>query len=353
MKTEMFDYDLPPELIAQQPAPERSASRMLVVQRDAGRWADAQFASIGEWLRAGDCLVLNNTRVIAARFFARRATGGRIEGLFMEEEAVGTWLAMLKNAGRLHRGEELVLLGRDTSEYCTLTADEDLGEGQWRLMVDCELPAFEVLETVGTPPLPPYIRRGRPEENAYLETDMERYQTVYAKEPGAIAAPTAGLHFTTELMEQMKGRGIEFASLTLHVGAGTFKPVTAETLAEHKMHSEEYSIDQENAEVINRVRAAGGRIVAVGTTSVRTLEAVAANTDGELEAAAGLTDIFIKPGYKFRMVDAMVTNFHLPKSTLIALVAAFVGYELTMGAYRHAVEERYRFYSYGDAMLIV
>lgn len=351
MKTDMFDYNLPEELIAQQPAAHRSASRMLVVERRAGRWTDEQFASIGQWLRAGDCLVLNDTRVIAARFFARRATGGRIEGLFMEEEAGGIWLAMLKNASKLQKGEELVLLGRDTSPYCTMAAAEPLGEGQWRLEVDSELPAFEVLEAIGTPPLPPYIRRGRPEENEHLASDIERYQTVYAREPGAIAAPTAGLHFTSELIAELKSRGIRFATLTLHVGAGTFKPVTAETLDEHKMHTEEYSLDQENADIINAAKADGGRIVAVGTTTVRTLESVARG--GRIEAASGMTDIFIKPGFPFRAVDAIVTNFHLPKSTLIALVAAFAGYDMTMAAYKHAVEKKYRFFSYGDSMLIL
>jgi S-adenosylmethionine:tRNA ribosyltransferase-isomerase len=351
MKTELFNYDLPAELIAQHPAAVRSASRLMVVERAESRWTDTQFSEIGKWLMAGDCLVLNDTKVIPARFFAKRATGGRIEGLFVEEEAGGKWVAMLKNAGRLHPGEELVLLGRDTSEYCTLAAVEPLGEGQWRLEADSDLPAFEILEVIGTPPLPPYIRRGRPEENEHLEADIERYQTVYAKEPGAIAAPTAGLHFTQELLEALAAMGVNVAYITLHVGAGTFKPVTAETLDEHKMHSEEYSIDEDNANAINAAKAGGGRIVAVGTTAVRTLEAVGWN--GGVAAGAGATDIFIKPGYRFKVVDAMVTNFHLPKSTLIALVAALAGHELTMAAYRHAVQEKYRFYSYGDAMLIV
>jgi S-adenosylmethionine:tRNA ribosyltransferase-isomerase len=351
MKTELFDYELPAELIAQHPAAQRSGSRMLVVERATNRWSDGQFAEIGQWLRAGDCLVLNDTRVVAARFMAKRATGGRIEGLFLEEEEVGVWVAMLKNAGKVKAGEDLTLLGRDTSEYCRVRAVRLLGEGRWRLEVDSELPAFQVLEAIGTPPLPPYIRRERPDEDRHIEADMERYQTVYAKEPGAIAAPTAGLHFTTELMDELAGKGVGFARLTLHVGAGTFKPVTAETLDEHRMHSEEYSLDEQNADIINAARAAGGRIVAVGTTTVRTLETVARS--GQIAAAAGSTDIFIKPGYKFRAVDAMVTNFHLPKSTLIALVAALAGYDMTMAAYRHAVENRYRFYSYGDSMLIV
>jgi len=351
MRTDLFDYNLPNELIAQHPVDVRSSSRLLVLDRRTCRWTDTVFAEIGSWLNSGDCLVLNDTLVIPARFFARRGTGGRIEGLFVREEQPGTWLAMLKNAARLRAREELVLLGRDTSEFCTIKAIEHLGEGQWRLEVGSDMLAFEVLEAIGTPPLPPYIHREKPEKNAHIQRDLERYQTVYAREPGAIAAPTAGLHFTHELLEKLKVAGVHIAHLTLHVGAGTFKPVTTETLDEHKMHSETYSIDEPNAEVINEARDRGGRIVAVGTTTVRTLEAVV--WEGHIAPASGTTDVFITPGHHFRMVDAMVTNFHLPKSTLIALVAAFAGLELTMDAYRHAVEEKYRFYSYGDAMLII
>jgi S-adenosylmethionine:tRNA ribosyltransferase-isomerase len=351
MRTELFNYDLPAELIAQHPAPLRSASRMLVLDRVASRWTDAAFSGIGSWLCAGDCLVLNNTRVIPARFFAKRGTGARIEGLFLEEKALGHWMVMLKNAARLRLREEILLMGRDTSDFCTAKAAESLGEGQWLLEVDYPLPAFEVLEEIGTPPLPPYIKRDKPQENQHIEKDMERYQTVYASEPGAVAAPTAGLHFTTELLESLKKAGIGVVYLTLHVGAGTFKPVVAELLRDHVMHSEQYSLDEDNAEIINNAKESGGRVVAVGTTTVRTLESVAHGN--RVMAAAGATDIFITPGYHFKMTDAMVTNFHLPKSTLIALVAAFAGLDFTMAAYRHAVEEKYRFYSYGDAMLIV
>ena len=351
MRTELFNYDLPPELIAQHPVPVRSASRLLVLDRSAGSWSDAAFDGIGSWLRAGDCLVLNNTRVIPARFFAKRSTGARIEGLFLEEMALGRWMVMLKNAAKLRQREEILLMGRDTSDFCSVKAAERLGEGQWLLEVDSPLPAFEVLEEIGTPPLPPYIKRDKPEKNPHIEKDMERYQTVYAREPGAVAAPTAGLHFTNELLKSLKKAGIGVAYLTLHVGAGTFKPVVAERLRDHVMHSEQYSLDEDNAEIVNNAKESGGRVVAVGTTTVRTLESVAHGS--RVTAAAGATDIFIKPGYHFKMTDAMVTNFHLPKSTLIALVAAFAGLDFTMAAYRHAVEDKYRFYSYGDAMLIV
>ncbi len=351
MRTELFNYELPPELIAQHPAAVRSASRLLVLDREAAGWTDASFGQIGSWFRPGDCLVLNNTRVIPARFFARRATGGRIEGLFLEERANGGWLVMMKNAGRLRAGEAIVLTGRDTSDFCTAVVTKNLGEGQWILGVESAMPAFEVLDEIGTPPLPPYIRRQRPEKNPHIDKDFERYQTVYAKEPGAVAAPTAGLHFTPQLIEAMETQGVNFAHLTLHVGAGTFKPVTAATLEEHQMHSEQYSLDEGNAAIINNARKGGGRVVAVGTTVVRTLESVAYGN--LVESGSGATDIFIKPGYRFKAVDAMVTNFHLPKSTLLALVAAFAGLEFTMDAYRHAVEQKYRFYSYGDAMLIL
>jgi S-adenosylmethionine:tRNA ribosyltransferase-isomerase len=351
MRTELFNYDLPAELIAQHPASLRSSSRLLVLDRSAGGWTDGAFNGIGSWLRAGDCLVLNNTRVIPARFFAKRGSGARIEGLFLEETGQGRWVAMLKNAAKLRLREEILLMGRDTSDFCTACAAEGLGEGRWLLEVDYPLPAFEVLEEIGTPPLPPYIKREKPHENPHIEKDIERYQTVYASQPGAVAAPTAGLHFTTEMLNSLKTAGIGVAYLTLHVGAGTFKPVVAEHLTDHVMHSEQYSLDQENAEIVNSAKAGGGRVVAVGTTTVRTLESVAHG--GRVAAVAGATDIFIKPGYHFKVTDAMVTNFHLPKSTLIALVAAFAGLDFTMAAYRHAVEEKYRFYSYGDAMLIV
>ena len=351
MRTELFDYDLPTELIAQHPVDVRSSSLLLVLDRRACRWTDTVFTEIGSWLRSSDCLVLNDTLVIPAKFFARRSTGGRIEGLFISEEQAGRWLAMLKNAARLHAGEELTLLGRDTSDFCIVKAIEHLGEGQWHLEVGSEMPAFEILDAIGTPPLPPYIHREKPEKNAHIQKDLERYQTVYASQPGAIAAPTAGLHFTRELLEQLKAAGVELAHLTLHVGAGTFKPVTTEILDEHKMHSEAYSIGEMSADIINEAKDGGGRIVAVGTTTVRTLEAAA--WEGHITPASSTTDLFIRPGYHFKMVDAMVTNFHLPRSTLIALVAAFAGLEFTMDAYQHAVEQRYRFYSYGDAMLVV
>ncbi|HSV26297.1 MAG TPA: tRNA preQ1(34) S-adenosylmethionine ribosyltransferase-isomerase QueA [Sedimentisphaerales bacterium] len=351
MRTELFNYELPPELIAQHPAPVRSDSRLLVLNRAAGTWTDTVFNRIGNWLKPGDCFALNDTRVVPARFYARRRTGGGMEGLFLEEKAAGRWLVMLKNAARLRPQEKITLISRNAEDFCEAEAVEALGEGYWILDVESPLPAFEVLEEIGAPALPPYIRRQRPDKNPHIGDDRNRYQTVYAREQGSVAAPTAGLHFTDALIEELKAQGIGFARLTLHVGAGTFKPVTTDTLDEHRMHSERYSLDEENANRINVARKSGGRIVAVGTTTVRTLEAI--GRDGSVQASNGATDLFIKPGHRFNVVDAIVTNFHLPQSTLLALVAAFAGLDFTMAAYRHAVEQKYRFYSYGDAMLIL
>ena len=348
MKTDLLNYDLPAELIAQKPAERRSDSRLLVLDRQSGGLEDRRFSDITEYIRAGDCLVLNDTRVLAARFFAQRQTGAKLEGLFIEETDDGLWQVMLKNSRKVKPGEVIWLLGTDRQRLCDVTAVERTDDGQWLVRVEIKGSVEDVLAKTGFPPLPPYIRRDDDLEAA--EADMERYQTVYARNAGAIAAPTAGMHFTKELMDELKRSGVKFAYVTLHVGAGTFKPVTAENLQEHPMHSERYRLDEENAEIINRTKESGGRIIAVGTTSVRTLETVAEN--GKVTAGQGATRLFIKPGYEFKTVDAMITNFHLPKSTLIALVGAFAGMETIMKAYRHAIEEKYRFYSYGDSMLI-
>jgi S-adenosylmethionine:tRNA ribosyltransferase-isomerase len=349
MRTEKLNYYLPPDLIAKRPLRYRSDSRLLALDRSTGQLIDSRFSSIGEFLRPGDCLVLNDTKVLPARFFAQRATGAKIEGLFLAEAKTGIWQVLLKPARRVKAGEKLYIKSRDKNDFCTAEVLEKNADGICRLKIDAKADLETILNHIGFPPLPPYIKRDDDLRVAAL--DKRRYQTVYARKAGAVAAPTAGLHFTNQLIKQLKQAGIRFAYVTLHVGMGTFKPITVETLEDHRMHQERFEIDQENASIINRVKENGGRIIAVGTTSVRTLEAAAINS--KLEAAHGETELFIKPGYKFKIVDAMITNFHLPKSTLLALVAAFAGLENILAAYQHAIEERYRFYSYGDAMLIV
>ena len=348
MRTELLDYELPKELIAQTPAHQRSASRLLVMDRTKKRLIDRVFTDITEYLGAGDCLVLNNTKVLPARFFARRQTGAAIEGLFLTEQS-GLWQVMLKNARKVKEGEILQLLDHANQPLYQAKAVRRLDDGTWLIDADNGKSVRAILEKIGYAPLPPYIKRQKDEHLAAM--DLARYQTVYAEKSGAVAAPTAGLHFTEELITELKAKGVRFANITLHVGAGTFKPVAAENLADHKMHSERFSITEEDARIINQTRKAKGRVIAVGTTSVRTLESIA---QGDAVAAAqGSTELFIMPGYQFKIVDAMVTNFHLPRSTLLALVAAFAGLDEILAAYRHAVEMKYRFYSYGDAMLII
>ncbi len=349
MKTEALDYVLPEELIAQQPARSRSESWLLVLERRSGRAADSRFAEIGGYLRPGDCLVLNDTKVLAARFYARRQTGGKLEGLFLEQPDKGVWEVMLKGLGKVKTGERIRLKDISGEDFCCAEVVEKKGDGKCLLKVEAEGPAEKVLERIGFAPVPPYIKRNADLRQA--AKDRQRYQTVYARRPGAVAAPTAGLHFTKKLIGQLESGGIRIAYITLHVGEGTFKPVTAEEIEGHKIHPERFSIDAGNARIINETREKGGRIIAVGTTSVRVLEAAAAGS--RVQANSGQTQLFITPGYKFKMVDAMVTNFHLPRSTLLALVAAFAGLDTILATYRHAVEKRYRFYSYGDAMLIM
>jgi S-adenosylmethionine:tRNA ribosyltransferase-isomerase len=348
MKTEELDYYLPEGLIAQQPAKTRSQSRLLVLKRQNGSLTDTRFDKIGEFLHRGDCLVLNDTKVLAARFFAKRRTGGSLEGLFLNQQDKGVWEVMLKGLGKVKTGEYIRLKDTKGDDFCFAEVIEKKTDGKCLLKIETELPAEKTLQKIGFPPLPPYIRRDT--DLRQSARDRQRYQTVYARNLGAVAAPTAGLHFTKKLIETLKTRGVEFAYVTLAVGEGTFKPVTAETLEEHQIHEERFSIDERNAGVINKTREKGGRIIAVGTTSVRVLETAAAR--GQLSAIAGSTRLFIRPGYKFRMVDGMVTNFHLPKSTLLALVGAFAGLDTILAAYTHAINMRYRFYSYGDAMLI-
>jgi S-adenosylmethionine:tRNA ribosyltransferase-isomerase len=349
MKTEKLNYYLPDELIAQQPLPVRSDSRLLVLNRSNGDILDSRFNRIGDFLLRGDCLVLNDTKVLAARFFAQRVTGGKIEGLFLAEEEKGVWRVYLKGARKIKPGETFYLQIRNSQDAIAVRLiDKDM-PGQCRIKFESNIETMKVLDEIGYPPLPPYIKRGNDLKEA--EIDRLRYQTVYARQGGAVAAPTAGLHFTPELMESLGEAGIDFAYVTLHTSAGTFLPVVTDELEDHKIHEEIFSIDDTNAQKINTVKKNGGRIIAVGTTSVRSLETAARLS--QIQAAAGLTDIFITPGYEFKITDAIITNFHLPKSSLLALVAAFAGLENVLRAYEHAVEQRYRFYSYGDAMLIV
>lgn len=349
METKELDYYLPQELIAQQPAKFRSDSRLLIYRRNNCRLTDERFSKISDFLLPGDCLVLNDTKVLPARFYARRATGAKLQGLFLSEQAPGVWEIMLKGLGKVKPSEDIILYDKSENQYCTGRMLEKKGGGKCLLKINSSSAFETILEKIGFAPLPPYIKR--PVKNGLTDFDKNRYQTVYARTAGAVAAPTAGLHFTEKLMTQLERKGICFAYITLHVGAGTFKPVTARTLQGHKIHSETFNLDTENAGLINDTKQKSGRIIAVGTTSVRTLETAA---DGSsVKPGGGTTKLFIKPGYKFRITDGMVTNFHLPRSTLIALVGAFAGLENIMQAYKYAIGKKYRFYSYGDAMLIL
>jgi len=336
MRKSDFHYELPPELIAQHPAARRSASRLLHLQPD-GTLADCQIRELPELLREGDLLVFNDTRVIPARLFGRKPTGGRVEILVERVLDEHEFLAQLGVSKKPQAGG-VIEIGQD--RLTLLGRDEDL----FRLRYDGPGTVMEFLQRAGQLPLPPYITH-RPDGE-----DAERYQTVFADKPGAVAAPTAGLHFDTELLEQLRAGGLRTATLTLHVGAGTFQPLRVDDLSQHRMHSERYELRPALVEAIADTRRRGGRVVAVGTTVTRALESAAAQ--GGLQAGAGETRIFITPGYRFQVVDALLTNFHLPESTLMMLVCAFGGYQRLMAAYSHAVAQGYRFFSYGDAMLI-
>lgn len=349
MKTDELNYYLPAELIAQQPAGVRSDSKLLVLNRSGKELIDSTFVRVGDFLSAGDCLVLNDTKVLPARFFGRRSSGGKLEALFLAESSTGVWEVMLKGAGKVKQGEIIYLKDKTKDGFYEAEILDKIGEGKCLLRIKADANAETILGKIGFPPLPPYIKRS--DDLKIAEADKIRYQTVYARHAGSVAAPTAGLHFTEQLIGQLKQAGIHFAYITLHVGEGTFKPITTDNIEEHKIHQERFSIDEENAQIINTAKEKGGRIIAVGTTSVRVLETIASGL--KVKAAASATSLFVKPGYKFKIVDAMITNFHLPKSTLLALVAAFAGLENILAAYRHAIEKQYRFYSYGDAMLIV
>lgn len=346
-----LDYELPERLIAQVPADRRTDSRLLVLDRATGELLDYRFSDLPQLLQPSDLLVLNNTRVLPAKFRLQRRTGGRIDGLFLHERGVGAWEVMLRNASRLKADEPLDFVGREPSCPWIVRAREHLGHGRWVVSVEPGDGAVEILARVGWSPLPPYIHRSADDSDGD-RLDTERYQTVYARQPGAVAAPTAGLHFTGQLLDDLARRGVERVEVTLHVGLGTFSPVTVDDLADHEIHAEWFSLDAAVARRINEHRAAGGRVVAVGTTSVRVLESCV-DPDGRLKPQSGWTRVFCYPPYRFRGVDALLTNFHLPRSTLLALVMAFAGVERVRQAYRHAVAQEHRFFSYGDAMLIL
>lgn len=340
LKVDIFDYNLPEELIAQTPVLQRDSSRLLALDRENGEITHGHFSDITKYLKKGDCLVLNNTRVIPARLIGERAGGGEAELLLLRRIDTSRWETMVRPGKKLKTGKTVSFGG---GKLIAEIVDE-LPNGNRVAEFKFDGIFEEVLNELGQMPLPPYITEKL--------ADRERYQTVYSKHDGSAAAPTAGLHFTNELLSEIEKMGVNIAYLTLHVGIGTFRPVKAEVVEEHDMHSEVYIVPEETAEIINRTKKEGGRVIAVGTTSTRTLES-ATDENGILHAGSNSTNIFIYPGYKFKMIDGLITNFHLPKSTLIMLVSAFAGYEHTMNAYKTAVDERYRFFSFGDAMLIL
>ncbi|EPO3656065.1 tRNA preQ1(34) S-adenosylmethionine ribosyltransferase-isomerase QueA [Listeria monocytogenes] len=341
MKVEDFDFDLPEELIAQTPLLDRTSSRLMVLDKKSGDIKDQHFTDIISYLNEGDALVLNDTRVLPARLHGiKDETGAYIEVLLLKQKEGNAWETLVKPAKRIRKGATITFGDGALKAICL----EELEHGGRILEFSYEGIFYEVLEQLGEMPLPPYIK----EQLA----DQDRYQTVYAKENGSAAAPTAGLHFTEDLLAKISAKGVEIIFVTLHVGLGTFRPVDVEDTTNHKMHSEFYRLTEESAERINKIKAQGGKVVAVGTTSIRTLETIASRHDGKLVAESGWTEIFISPGYTFQAVDALITNFHLPKSTLIMLVSALSDRTKILAAYNHAVEEQYRFFSFGDAMFI-
>lgn len=340
---EEFDFELPEELIASEALPERSASRMLAVDRRSGSYYDARFAGLPGFLLDGDVLVLNNTRVFPARLFGRIATGANVEIFLVEELEAGVWSTLARPAKRLSAGKRIDFGHGLSAEVLERGSDG----GKVKLRFETEGGIDEMIDRLGRTPLPPYIRR----EREAPDTDRERYQTVFAKERGAIAAPTAGLHFTPQILDEVREKGVTVAEVTLHVGYGTFEPVRVDEISQHRVQPERYALSAEMAELLNAAKSERRRIVAVGTTTTRTLEYNIAKF-GTFTEETGHADLTILPGYEFRAVDALLTNFHLPKSSLLFLVSAFAGRELIMDAYRHAVRERYRFYSYGDCMFI-
>lgn len=339
MNTDEFDYYLPEERIAQTPLSDRTASRLLLLDKNTGEYKDESFKNIKNFLKKGDCLVLNDTRVIPARLYgAKKESGGAIEFLLLHRFSTDEWEVALKPGKKAKIGAQFEF---GDGRLCAEVIDI-LEGGNRRVRFSYEGLFENILEELGEMPLPHYIKEK-------LE-DKERYQTVYSKNDGSAAAPTAGLHFTNELLSEIKNIGVNIAFLTLHVGLGTFRPVKVTDVTKHKMHSEYYIVSKETADIVNKTKENGGRVICVGTTSCRTIES--ATVDGRLQVKSGETDIFIYPGYKFKMTDALITNFHLPKSTLVMLVSALAGKENILNAYKHAVEEEYRFFSFGDAMFI-
>lgn len=338
---EDFDYDLPHELIAQTPIKKRDSSRLLELDRQTGEMQDKHFYDIIDQLNPGDAVVMNNSRVIPARLYGvKPETGGHAEVLLLHNTEGDEWETLMKPAKRAKVGT--VISFGDGKLTATVTAEKEDGIRMIEFHYDGIF--MEILESLGETPLPPYIKEKL--------DDPDRYQTVYAKENGSAAAPTAGLHWTKELLQKVQDKGIKLVYLTLHVGLGTFRPVEEDNIDDHKMHSEFYRLDEDAAKTLNEVRQNGGRIIATGTTSIRTLETIGSKFDGEIKPDSGWTDIFIKPGYQWKVVDAFITNFHLPKSTLVMLVAAFTGRDMILKAYQHAIDEKYRFFSFGDAMFI-
>lgn len=341
LTTEDFDYDLPQELIAQTPLKERDQSRLLVLDSKTGKYQDDYFYNVVDRLNPGDALVMNDSRVMPARLYGvKPETGGHVEVLLLNNTDGDNWETLVKPAKRAKVGTEISF----GDGKLTATVTEELEHGGKMIEFHYDGIFMEILDQLGEMPLPPYIKEKL--------DDPEMYQTVYSREIGSAAAPTAGLHFTTELLKKIEDKGVKLVYLTLHVGLGTFRPVSEENIEDHKMHSEFYRLTEDAAKTLNEVKANGGRIVATGTTSIRTLETIGTKFNGEIRADSGWTDIFIKPGYKWQVVDAFITNFHLPKSTLVMLVASFTGRENILNAYRHAVSEKYRFFSFGDAMFI-
>ncbi len=342
MKRQDFFYHLPEEQIAQEPTTPRDHSRMLVIDRASGAREDKHFYDIIDYLQPGDCLIVNDSRVLPARLYGHREpTGGAVELLLLNQKEQDIWEVLAGPGRKARPGDTLTFAdGALKAEVLEITPD-----GNRIVRFRYEGNFYELLERIGEMPLPHYI--------THQLQDKERYQTVYSKDIGSAAAPTAGLHFTPELMQKLTDKGVQIGRVTLHVGLGTFRPVKAEEITDHKMHAEHYVLPAETAELINRTKATGGRVFAVGTTSCRTLESVGVGEDGLVHAADGWTEIFIYPGYQFQVLDGLITNFHLPESTLIMLVSAFAGYERTMDTYRYAVEQGYRFFSFGDSMMIL
>jgi len=357
VRTADFNFDLPPRLIAQHPAPQRDESRLLVLPRTDGSIEHRYFRDLPWVFRAGDVLVLNNSRVIPARLRGANArTGGKFEILLLEEKAANDWWVMLRPGKSARVGTQIVFQGnRQMTPICATVVEVNDG-GHRRLQFSGTPDISHELDRLGEVPLPPYITRASPDE---MGEDKERYQTVYARTDGSVAAPTAGLHFTGKLLDEIRARGVTICFVTLHIGPGTFAPVKTETLAAHKMHEERFELGEETAHAVNEAKSAGRRVFAVGTTTVRVLESIAAKNNGKLNVFKGRTHIFIYPPFQFQIVDALLTNFHLPCSTLLMLVSAFAapgetrGREMVLSAYAEAIRKRYRFFSYGDAMLIL